>query len=286
MQKEFFNSQIQALARDSCPLLFCLQAEMAGQAHDSTPSMLQLPDSEELRSHHQPEGGRAFLEGTPVSNSPPQSTAGQYATPLPQGEVPTYTEAQPESMSEAIPTPESAASGKFVTPPESPESFPYDPTQESRVPFQADTRPHQPYDSTPQQYVTPTPEQAQHDVPHFAEHAAASSEAVSQRLTQAVDDSGSYTGGPESAQGVYNPSQVVPSGEGTPMSGEGQLQGEVTPTEAYQSQQGQQVSHSTIKTIVHPDSQLPFCTDPLLLYTVNTMVKSCMQSVSCFQDMR
>ena len=225
---------------------------MAGQAQDPPPSMLQLPDSEELRSQQQPEG-RAFREGTPVSNSPPQSTAGgQYATP--QGEVPTYTEAQPASMSQAVQTPESAASGKFMTPPESPESFPYEPTQESMVPFHTDSRP-QHHDSTPQQYVNPTPEQTHHDVLHNSEHAAASSGAVGQRMTQPVDDSGSYAGGPESAQGSHTQSQVVPSGEGMPLSAEGQQHEEVTPTEGYQSHQPQQVSNSII---VHPDSQLSF----------------------------
>ena len=243
------SSQIEVLARASCPLLFCLQADMAGQAHDSPPSMLQLPDSAELRSQHQPEG-RALREAAPGSSSPPQSTAGQHATPMPQGELPTYRGVQPENRSEAVQTPESAASGKFMTPPESPESFPYEPTQESRVPFQADTRP-QHHDSIPQQYVTPTPEQAQHDVPHLAGHAAASTE-------KPVDDSGSYAGGPESAQGTHSQSQVAPSGEGMPLSAEGQQQREVIPTESYQSHQGQQVRNRILRIKSHPDSRLLF----------------------------
>ena len=199
--------------------------------------MLQLPESEEFRSHHQPEG-RAFRDSAPVSTSPLQSTAGQYVTPQPQGEVPTYTEAQPESMSEAFHTPESAASGKYVTPPESPESFPYNPAQESRAIFQADPPP-QPYDSSPQQYATPSPEQAQRDAPVFAEHAAAPTEAVSQGLTHPVDDSGSYAGGSESAQGVESQSQMVPSDEGLPLSAEGQQERQAMPTESYQPHQAQ-----------------------------------------------
>ena len=202
--------------------------------------MLQLPESEEFRSHHQPEG-RAFRETAPVSTPPLQSTSGQYVTPPPQGEVPTLTEAQPESMSEAVHTPESAASGKYVTPPESPESSPYDPAQESRALFQADPPP-QP-NASPQQYVTPTPEQAQHDASRFAEHAAASTEAVGQGLTEPVDASGSHAGGPESAHGVQSQSQMVPSGQGMPLSAEGQQQREAVPTESYQPHQIQQVSN-------------------------------------------
>ena len=197
--------------------------------------MLQLPESEEFRSQHQPEG-RAF------STPPPQSTPGQYMTPLPEGEAPTYTEAQPESMREAIPV-EPAASGKFVTPPESPESLPYDPAQESRAPFQAGPPPKV-YDSSHQQYVTPTPEQAQQNAPRLAEHAAAATEAGGQGLTKPMDDSGSYAGGPESAQGVQSQSQMVPSGERLPVSGEGQQQREAVPTESYQPNQAQQVSNN------------------------------------------
>ena len=236
-------SAVECLARQSCSLLLCLQAEVAGQAQDPAPPMLQLPESEELRSQHHPEG-RTFRESAPVSTTPPQSMAGPYVTPQPQGEAPTYTEAQPESMSEAVHTPESAASGKYVTPPESPESFPYDPTQESRAPFQADPPP-QPYNSSPQHYVTPAPEQAQHGAPGFAEHAAAPTEAVGQGLTQPVDDSGSYAGGPESAQGVESQSQMVPSGEGLPLSAEGQQERQAMPTESYQPHQAQQVNNYT-----------------------------------------
>ena len=235
------------------PLLLCLQTEMAGQAQDLAPSMLQLPESEEFRSHHQPEG-RAFRETAPVSTPPPQSTVGQYVTPSPQGEVPTYTEAQPDSMSEAVHTPESAASGKFVTPPESPESFPYDPAQESRAPFQADPPPQQ-YG----RFVTPAPKHAQHDVPRFAEHAAAPTEAVGQGLTEPVDGSGSYAGGPESAQGILSQSQMVPSGEGLPLSAEGQQQREAVPTESYQPHQAQQVSNVASECFVHSDHHSVLC---------------------------
>lgn len=223
----------------ACPLLLCLQTAAAGQTQDLAPSMLQLPEAEELRSHHQPEG-RAFRESAPVNSPPSQTTPGQDVTPPPKGEAPTYPEVQSESVSKAVHTPESAPSGKFVTPPESPESFPPEPAQEPRAPFLADP-PSQPYDSSSRQYVTPTPEQGQHDAPRFA---AAATEAGGQGLTQPVDDSGNYARGPESAQGVQSQSQMVPSGERLPLSGEGQQQREAVPTESHQPHQAQQVSNN------------------------------------------
>lgn len=165
--------------------------------------MLQLPESEELRSHRRPEGV-ATKEAAPFTDSA-QPTAGQYVTPMPEGETPMYSEAQPESMSEAVHGPESAESGKFMTPPESPESLTQDPPLDTGVPFHTD--------SAPQQYVNPTSESAQHGTPEF-EQVAAPTEAVSQHLTKPLGDSGSYGAGSESGQGVQNQPQMLPAGGG------------------------------------------------------------------------
>lgn len=219
------------------------ESEVAGESQNSTPSMLQLPEAEELHSHHQPEGS-AFQGAAPVSN-PPQATAGQYVTPTPQGEVPTYTGAQSERVSEAAPTPESATSSQFVTPPESLAPFVQDPAPEPRALFQADPAPPQ-SGSTPPQFVTPTTEQAHHGEPQFEQHAPPPTEAVSHHLTQPVGGSGGYAGGAESAQGLLSQSQMVPSGEGvTTPPVEGQQQGEAVPTEGTQPYQAQQVSSNT-----------------------------------------
>ena len=108
-------------------------------------------------------------------------------------------------MSEAVHGPESAESGKFMTPPESPESLTQDPPLDTGVPFHTD--------SAPQQYVNPTSESAQHGTPEF-EQVAAPTEAVSQHLTKPLGDSGSYGAGSESGQGVQNQPQMLPAGGG------------------------------------------------------------------------
>lgn len=213
--------------------------EATAELQDSTPAMLQLPESEELRSRHQPEGP-ASQGAAPVSTHS-QSTSGQYVTPHPQGEAPVYTEAESERVSEAAPSPESAASGRFVTPPESPESLTQDPSPEPRALFQAAPPP----DGNPPQFVTPTPDQAQRGVPHLAENAPPLGEAVGHHLNQPVGDSGSYAGGAESAQGVLSQSQGVPSGGEVPASFEGQQQREAGLTEGEQPYQAQQVSNNT-----------------------------------------
>ncbi|KAL3153612.1 hypothetical protein ABBQ32_013217 [Trebouxia sp. C0010 RCD-2024] len=231
-------------SQDSAPVrLQPLQTEMDVEAQGSTPAMLQLPESEELRSRHQTQGS-ASQGAAPVSTTP-QSTPGQYMTHLPQGEAPTYTEALPESVSEAVPSPESAASGRFMTPPESPESFTPDPAPAPRVLFQAAPPPQQ-SESTPQQFVTPTPEQAQHGAPHFAENAPSTGEAISHQLTQPVSDSGGYAGGAESAQGVLGQSQGAPSGEGVPAS-EGQQQTEAGLKDREQPFQAEQATKSDVQ---------------------------------------
>ena len=178
------------------------------QVQEPSPSVLQLPESEELRSYHQPEGVAA-KEAAPFTDAT-QPSAGQRVTPMPEGGTPTYSEAQPQSMSEAVHGPESAASGRFMTPPESPESLSQDPPVDTGVPFHTDT--------AQQQYVTPT---AQHGVPE-SKQVAPPTKADSHHVTQPVGGSGSYGAGPESAQVVQEQSQVLPSGVGQPSQLEGQ----------------------------------------------------------------
>lgn len=244
------------------------QTEIDSELQDSTPAMLQLPESEELRSHHQIEGSAS--QGVAPVSTTPQSTPGQYVNTPSQGEAPTYTEAQPESVSEAVPSPESAASGRFMPPQESPESFTPDPTPEPRVLSQAAPPPQQ-FDSTPQPFVTPTPEQGQHSAPHFDENAPPTGEAVSHDLTQPVSDSGIYVGGAASAQGVVGQSQGVPSGGGVPAA-EGQ-QTEAGLIDREQPYQAQQVS-----TDSHDDAFRTSCYDwsHHQVFTATRLPRCCM----------
>ena len=70
-----------------------MQAEQAGQGQGPVPSMMQLPETEEFRTHHQPEGAGS-TEAAPFVASG--------VAPTSQGEKPLPETAQPESTAQAV----------------------------------------------------------------------------------------------------------------------------------------------------------------------------------------
>ena len=251
-----------------------MQAEQAGQGQGPVPSMMQLPETEELRTHHQPKGVGS-------------NEAAPFVAPTSQGEKPLPEQAEPETTAQAVAVTESNPS---ANPPAEPEGSKQTVAPDQQHPPHAEVAP-QSGTPHPQQLASETasvlkqsvepqlppderevPQTAlpQHDIPPILEpehytpqystrpkldapssdadtlpqpeitpfepRSAPITEVTSQQLTQDVGGSGGHH---EAALGVQTGSQEeVPFGRGQPASLEGQQEREAVPTEGHGSNQG------------------------------------------------
>ena len=255
-----------------------MQAEQAGQGQGPVPSMMQLPESEEFRTHHQSEG---------VGSTEAAPLVASGVAPMSQGEKPLLEKAQPETTAQAVAAIEGHPS---ATPPAEHEG-----PQQTVAPDQQ----HPPHAEIAPQSGTPSPQQLapetafvskqsaepqlspaelgvpqtalpQHDIPpifepeHYTpQHSSRPKfdapstdvdtlpqpeitpfEPRSAPLTavtsqQLTQDVGGSGGNHEAALGVQTGSQEeVPFGRGQPASLEGQQERGAVPTEGHGSNQG------------------------------------------------
>lgn len=244
-----------------------MQAGQAGQGQGPAPSMMQLPESEELRTHHQPEG---------VGSTEAAPFVASGVAPLSQGEKPLLEKAQPESMaaSEGHPAvnPQAELEGPQQTVAPDQQHPPHAEVAPPPQQFASET-PFVPKQSaepqlSPAELGVPPTALPQHDIPPIFEpelyipqytsrpkFGAPSSdadtlpqpeitpfeprsapllpEATTQQLNQDVGGSGGHH---EAALGVQTGSQEeVPFGRGQPASLEGQQEREAVPTEGHGS---------------------------------------------------
>ncbi len=255
-----------------------MQAEQAGQGQGPVPSMMQLPETEEFRTHHQPEG---------VGSTEAAPFVASGVAPTSQGEKPLPEKGQPETTAQAVATNESHPSANPPAEPEGPQQT-VAPDQQhpphAEVPPQPGTPPPQQLTSetafvskqsvepqlSPAELGVPQTALPQHDIPPIFEPEhyipqyssrpkfdAPSSDADtlpqpeitpfeprSAPLTevtsqQLTQDVGKSGGHHEAALGVQTGSQEeVPFGRGQPASLEGQQEREAVPTEGHDSNQG------------------------------------------------
>ena len=115
-----------------------MQADQAAQGQGPVPSMMQLPETEEFRTHHQP-------QGVGSTDSAPFVASGVAATS--QGEKPLPELAQPETTAQGVADTESHPSAHPPAEPEGP--------QQTVAPDQQ----HPPHAGVPSQSGTPHPQQ-------------------------------------------------------------------------------------------------------------------------------
>ncbi|KAL0017770.1 hypothetical protein WJX77_001053 [Trebouxia sp. C0004] len=249
------------------------QAEQAGQGQGSVQSMMQLPESEEFRTHHKPEGVGSIQ-------------AAPFVAPMSQGEKPLLEKAQPETRAQAVAATEGHTSANPPAQLEGPQqtAAPDQHPPHAEVAPQSGTPPPQQHASetafvskqlaepqlSPAELGVPSTTLPQHDIPPifepehytpqyssrpkfdapstdvdtlpqpeitpFEPRSAPLTKVTSQQLTQHVGGSG---GNHEAALGVQTGRQEeVPFGSRQPASLEGQEEREAVPTEGHGSHQG------------------------------------------------
>ncbi len=255
-----------------------MQAELAGQGQGPVPSMMQLPETEEFRTHHQPEG---------VGSTEAAPFVAHGVAPTSQGEKPPTEKAQPETTAQAVADTESHPSANPPAEPEGPQqtvALDQQHPPRTEVPPQSGTPPPQQLASEtavvskqsaepqlpPAELGIPPTALPQHDIPPVFEpenytpqyssrpkFGAPSSDADSlpqpeitpfeprsaplSEVTsqQLTQDVGGSGGKHEAALGVQTGSQKeVLSGRGQPASLEGQQEREAVPTDGHGSNQG------------------------------------------------